>query len=348
MTDCARPPGAPTDSAHIVLGTAMAEFDVLSCNSDDREMVMRSQESTRFAIQETLEKTALSSTGQDIPQARPHNLLQYGLATLNGTLAVCLSTEARAQIVYRTINDEVSTIFFCHMNTYDGSKEPKFPWQRSADVDEGRAQRLILSHLDKELLSRKDNSLASLRLLYNIMILSVTFLGADCRQRLSQASHLIDILEAKLSLQAALEPERKFLTRAFTQPADSPEAVENSLRAFVSPRLQQLANHEKLSILVDRCPIAECEQPINLGPNDDCMCQAGHPLAARCGITFLPLFDPATIKYCTDCVRTFTNERVHPMCVGTEHAQTFPRYFLGMFPLCPYCNGKYFTKHRAP
>ena len=337
------------DSANkntILVGTAESQVATLQLSFKDQGVMSFSSDAARESLEHGLARTRTHYAAKHHYTLATFDALMHGIASFAGITATCLSFEARHKIVYRTLSEESATILFSPENSRSIEKPFAFPWQKAAEVQEGRAYGKILANVRAALSQGQCNGDVSLRIVYNTAMRSLCVPDREDSEMFSQASSLIRLLQERLGLREKLRPEIGLLTHELGQPGSGTATMNQEIDTFMPSRLHRFVGDEKLSLLVDRCPISACGKPLMLGITNDSMCESGHALSVRCGITSLPISDPKLLKYCEDCFRPFVNELVYVESMGKHAVGNILPYLLSTFKACPFCTGKFYTKHR--
>ena len=334
-------------SATFILGTTNTDLRALQCPlseiSSRITICLRPQLDTTQALHDLLRKYQDRYASSSKLWRSKITTWIHGITSHMGVLAICVRSEPSDEVTYRTLREESATVVFSVEHPHC---QPRFPWHASPSVNESGAYDAILKKLDGNLLNMEVHNGSDLRVVYNTALLTLELFDDGRPQRISLAKGMLDILARRLLLPNAFEEEHHLLSQESKN--DEPDATRwcQLLTVFMSSRLPFLVNDPTLNILVDQCPIPSCRQPIALGGSVDGACLEGHTLAARCGITFLPLVEPITMKHCYGCARSFMNEITHPLCQSSDDTNLVQMLARG-YKRCPYCRGKFYTKHVA-
>ena len=272
----------------------------------------------------------------------------HGVSCYDGIIAMCVSADLRSHVRYKTLSDETCTVIFSRPGLDNADMD--FPWLKEPYVDmEGAYSRLFaepqVGHLSKFTLETQD-----LQSLYCAAMFSMYTHGDGRSDRLRQAQSSLKYLEDYIRAPNAFAPENDLLAQFELSPSSEREVAEADLETFMWSRLPKLLQDDLLTDIVCQCPIPGCGQPINYGMLEELSCLEGHPLGARCGITFLPVVQPGQSKYCSRCGRQFLNERAarqgekgRDQDAEASIQDQWVGYLLTKFDTCPYCNGKYYS-----
>lgn len=271
----------------------------------------------------------------------------HGLVSFNGIIAMCLTSELRARIRYRTAIEETCTLLFCKAD--NDAEVLTFPWQTAKAENEKTAFTAIFRYLKPETLQAVEFDGTSLRALYSMAMVAALFLNLNYEGEIftQSALYILRFLEERLNAPNALAKEIELLMLIADGSSDSHSNKRRQVAEFTASRLPEMIKDDTLGLLIDRCPIPGCEQPVGWDRIDEAQCLNAHPLGGRCSITFLPILEAGVSKYCSDCHRQYINERVHPETkeVGRDAGDKpcLVRFLLEVFRTCPYCGGKFYT-----
>ena len=330
--------------------TCSADIHVLHPTTAQSTRKIRRHRHLQIQLEQCLKRAAERYAAQMEKDVADIVVVAHGLASYKDKIALCLATETRNQVNYRTVNETTTRLVITDIHLdgqgHDQTSKLTFPWQLDVLIDEGKALGMILSRLSDKIILQQLHGRIDQRLMFNAVAVCVFDYSAQRPGRLAQASSLLKHLMSSFSQAEAFGPYMHFLRNGTTPATPITTSTLKLLRAAQIKIQKDLQSQEEMSALFDYCPISECGRPIYADSVDRSPCEAGHHLASRCGITFLPLLDPAAIKYCSRCSRSFMNEVTHPLAAGMEIPQNLPSYLLSTFAVCPYCGGKYYHKHR--
>ena len=269
----------------------------------------------------------------------------HGLTSHEGVLAFCVRSELGGEVTYRTVTEDAATILFSVDLLRNEVGPDQLPWRTTPIDDRSGALDTISTYLEANDPKTIDLEDASLQMLYNIAFLALDHFDDDRPTRVRRAIGLLLALNEHVSLPGVFEEEQYILTQELEDVNASISRWNQTLTAFMGTRLPVLANDPMLGVLIEKCPIPGCNKPIMVGGSSDGACFEGHALAARCGITFLPLFEPISLKRCYDCGRSFMNEHTHPLCVHPSKNGSLLSSLIRNFTRCPYCHGRFYARH---
>ena len=300
----------------------------------------------KMALQEALSNSIESSHRQIAAemQERIEDIITYtyGLASYKHMVALCLAAEVRNQINYHTVHETSTRILIKALPVAIQSTKLEFPWQQRITVDEGAAILMIVRQLSSTAHSINCEDDSSRQTLFNSIAICVLAGGSERMQRLQQAQSILQHLMSTSPKSKGLEPYAAFLAGEVVPFDRGSHAIQPAQRdSFI--RLQRnLLTQPETQSLIYHCPIPGCGRPVLVESLDKCPCQDGHYLATRCAITFQPVLNPKTIKYCSQCSRSFMNELTHPLVVNAEKRSDLCRLLLASFSRCPFCQGRFY------
>ena len=269
----------------------------------------------------------------------------HGITSLAGIIAICITSEVRPRLTYRTAAEENSIVLFSKASS--DTDCVKFAWQEDPVIEVRRTHDNILEEVKALLISIKILDSISRRMLYSVFVVSLLSLGFSDESRTRYAHFIVALLRDELRVPNALTMELSILESIKADFTPSAPTIHEELTNSLNSRLPGMLEDDHLSQLIDQCPIPGCGQAVGWDDIEEASCLGGHPLGGRCQITFLPLLEPGLSKRCSDCYRQYFNELVHPEMMGEdsepENKQCLVRRLLDWFEICPYCGGKFFT-----
>ena len=276
----------------------------------------------------------------------------HGKAAFGAIRAICFSLHIANQIEYKTTSENLTTVLF--QNDKAISEELSFPWEATTVVDVEIAYDRIFNQLESTQLASVVINAMGLKILYSAIILAMLLPEPSRNKRLRQAQGIAAFLGKEIGVPAAFDEEVEVLS--YMKIAENAQKLLQQVQAFTVARFPQLLETTSIAQVLDICPIPSCDKAITWERVDESRCLGGHPLGARCSITFLPILKPGQSKKCSNCSRDFINERAHPALCQQHEIQGPPsnsisdslrpclaNHLLQMFDVCPYCNGKFYT-----
>ena len=308
-------------------------------------------------------------------------LRRWGLASIQGIVAACITLHPAKMIEYIAPFDGNSIIIF-DAGSRNGDAKGAFPWNSPAQIDVAKAQRTILDTIiDLELHKSLTLNDLDLKILYTAFCGNL-LLSVDKRsQRLQAAMDTLNLIEHHASID--LLPERRALLSIKGSSQCTDQELVDTVGQMMKARGQaQGSSGTPEKAILDLCPFCpETESIVAFDNFTEAHCPQGHsfgrliPLltnlslsynhAARCALTFLPLLEPGSSKRCISCKREFIDERSHPgvqmqsskrsgpINVGdgnTDAAQessgvvehSLASVLFDKFDTCQYCGGKFY------
>ena len=278
----------------------------------------------------------------------------HGRASFGSISAIGVTSQVFNEIEYKSMSEMVTTVLFHDDEVMDDNI--RFPWQGLPVINKERAYHRIFGQLERNVLASVAINDISLKLLYTAIIAAILLPEPNRDVRLRQARDISTFLEEKLNAPRAFDRERQTLSYMESSNACSTQALRDQFQAFTNSRLSELLELADLKKVLDICPVPTCEKAVTWKRLDESCCLGGHPLGARCGITFMPILEQGQTKTCSTCCRDFINERANPTFYQHYEAHETPNtgatdaakpiladHLLKFFETCPYCDGKFYT-----
>lgn len=250
----------------------------------------------------------------------------WGLASLDGYVAACVTIHPSSMIEYRMASAERATIVFSHSslhhNVIDHNEDLAFPWEAKPLLKDSSAAHsgpwsTILSHTNLNALSKNPTSIC---LLYYTSLTSLLWQSNDCSQEKS-TTKVLQMLAQSTNTDLSREID---LVQSFVLDSNNLSELLQPINSAVQSRSafeSRLPAHLRL---VEYCQIPECQKPLFLTSNTyKARCGAGHTWSkfpsyfiviialiglGRCALSFLAIQEPGVSKYCDTCGSEYLNE----------------------------------------
>ena len=262
----------------------------------------------------------------------------WGLASLGGYIAACVTIHPGDMVEYTTQSRERSTIVFGEID----NRERPFPWERVTEhaISEAEAQVRILDTIlaEGQYQREKDQSILTSRIIYAAVCASMQLRDAVTSERLEGAQKALQGLESVTGL--VFQPEIACIERLLTMQdadLDMQDAESRSFPQYIST--DQFLNIPVASRVHETCSI--CGESIGWDSLDAAHCTRNHAFGmslsslmtstskeayliavVRCALTFLTIQEPGISKYCESCDREYFDEQV--LLASVKHIDGAP------------------------